>query len=99
MSRGSSKSKKHRRLLASSKSTSVTAQGKPFGYRWVALDPDQPNKPSLIPGIPVVLHGPKGRIPTTGLIDSGADTLLMPLALAKALGIDKDKCEERECLS
>jgi hypothetical protein len=64
----------------------------------VSLDPDEPNNVSVVPGIPVVIHGPKGVVPILGLIDSGADSMLMPMSIAASLGIAKAKCEKRPCL-
>jgi hypothetical protein len=98
MSRGSSKSSKRPALPASSRATFLTARAKPFGYLFVALDDTDPNNVSVVPGIPIVIHGPTGRIPLTGLVDSGADSLVMPMVIAKSLGIEKSKCKKMRCL-
>jgi hypothetical protein len=96
MSKGSSKSKKRPAPPASSSGRFLTSRAKPFGYLFVALDPDE--DPRLVPAIRVVIHGPKGRVPIAGLIDSGADHLVMPLSIAGALGIEKSKCKKMPCI-
>jgi hypothetical protein len=47
----------------------------------------------LSPGLPIVLRGPKMRIPIYGLVDSGASDTLIPLDLMAHLGIDSADCD------
>jgi predicted aspartyl protease len=41
----------------------------------------------LRPEIPITLMGPKGRVPTFGLVDTGSDITILPKRLADLLGI------------
>ena len=58
-----------------------------FPYRAVGLR-------GIAPAIPLVLHGPKNRINHVGLVDSGADSSLLPVSIAAFLGIDLSTCQE-----
>lgn len=69
---------------------SLPATSKPFPYRAIYSGP-------LVPAIPLVVHGPKAKIPVPGLIDSGADNSMFPLDWAGHLGVDLSACRVEDC--
>jgi hypothetical protein len=75
----------------SPRSTPLPASSKSFPYRalYGAL---------LKPAVPLVIHGPKNRLTTPGLIDSGADYSMFPASFAVPLGIDlATECHQETC--
>lgn len=50
----------------------------------------------LSPGLPIVLHGPRSRLPVYGLVDSGADETLIPYDLMSHLGISDNDCDVQQ---
>lgn len=51
----------------------------------------------MVPAIPLIVSGPKAKIPVPGLIDSGADSSMFPIEWAGHLGVDLSSCREEDC--
>lgn len=64
-----------------------------FPYRATAPG----NPAALSPLLPIILHGPSGRIPVYGLVDSGASDTLIPHDLMAYLGIVEANCTVEPC--
>jgi hypothetical protein len=83
-------------------SASSKAQTFPYLTVWAGGgDDEDQGKPeeNLRPALQIIVHGPKARIPTRGIVDSGADESSLPIVFAGTLGIDLSECEHATCIT